>query len=204
MSNILYPQSIEAPQKNKGAHTIIHPQGYVMEYCPGHPNCNCNGMVMQHRLVMEEHLGRFLSGMEVVHHENEDKTDQRINNLKLFPSKGAHMQYHHKKKAKLYNQKIIKIVQRAALNSNTRVKDLKRLSISPSTVDRICKKYRINWVSAWKKNLDPVWVDKVLHSYPRQEICEILGVSVQSLWNNFPELMRKTANRKLKKWGMSP
>ena len=70
--------------------------GYVLVYAPDHPNARrCEKgrrkYVLEHRLVMSRHLGRPLSEHEVVHHKNDDKQDNRIENLELFENNGAHI-----------------------------------------------------------------------------------------------------------------
>lgn len=61
----------------EGATYVCSTWGYVMERHQGK-------WVRQHRLVMERFLKRPLLRVEVVHHKNGEKTDNRLENLELM------------------------------------------------------------------------------------------------------------------------
>lgn len=57
---------------------------YWMRWVPDHPGANPLGYVLEHRLVMEELLGRRLAEDEIVHHVNHDPSDNRPENLAVM------------------------------------------------------------------------------------------------------------------------
>jgi len=65
--------------------------GYILVYCPDHPYATASKTVREHRLVMEQMLGRYLEPHEVVHHKNDVKDDNRPENLELFSSNAEHL-----------------------------------------------------------------------------------------------------------------
>lgn len=71
--------------------TKILKGGYVGILNREHPYCNSQGYVPEHRLIMEQFLGRYLDPKEIVHHKNGLKTDNRIDSLELMDSNSDHI-----------------------------------------------------------------------------------------------------------------
>lgn len=78
----------------RGEGRYVHRQGYVMLRMPEHPDAvKYGGYVLEHRYVMEQHVGRPLRPKEHVHHLDHDRTNNAIENL-LIVDPIEHAKYH--------------------------------------------------------------------------------------------------------------
>lgn len=60
-------------------------EGYVLVQAPsGHPRARQDGTILEHRLVMEFALGRFLEEWEIVHHKDGNRRHNIWENLELL------------------------------------------------------------------------------------------------------------------------
>lgn len=71
---------------------VAHGKGYILAYAPWHP-CQVDGYVMEHRLVAEQVLGRYLEDGEVVHHIDGDRANNIPGNLAVL-STAEHTRLH--------------------------------------------------------------------------------------------------------------
>lgn len=78
-----------AKDRPRVRYVMLHPSDY-----PYPQSLDAQGYIAEHRAVMEAHLGRALLPAEVVHHINENKRDNRIENLMLFASSADHLRHH--------------------------------------------------------------------------------------------------------------
>ena len=62
--------------------SFIH-NGYRLLLKPDHPFADKAGYVREHRLVIEEHLGRYLLREEIVHHKDGNKLNNTLSNLEV-------------------------------------------------------------------------------------------------------------------------
>lgn len=73
---------------------IMSTDGYWVVHTP-------NGDIKEHRWVMEQYIKRRLKSLEIVHHKNHNKLDNRIENLEIT-TRGNHNKHHFIKKIKQY------------------------------------------------------------------------------------------------------
>lgn len=113
------------------------PEGYVLVYAPSHPKANAKGRVREHILVMEQKLGRLLKDSEVVHHIDEDKTNNNPDNLAVFSSHGEHTRFHNLERstAKVLHQMTTEELAELYSEMST-VKIAEVFETSPASVQR--------------------------------------------------------------------
>jgi hypothetical protein len=95
------PLRFIAGHHNRGAHNprykgrTVSTYGYIYRFVPDHPHANKDGCVMEHRLVMEAMLGRYLAPEEVVHHLSGDRAANDPSNLRLYANNAEHIRAAH-------------------------------------------------------------------------------------------------------------
>lgn len=68
--------------------------GRILIYQPNHPRAQRCGCVLEHVLVAEKVIGKFLPAQAVIHHVNENTADNRNKNLVVCENQAYHMALH--------------------------------------------------------------------------------------------------------------
>ncbi len=94
-TRLIYSEKFKGDKNPRWNGGIKRPRsGYILIASPDHPYGGKGKYIQEHRLMMEQHLGRYLKPEEIIHHINGIRSDNRIDNLMLFPSNSAHVNYH--------------------------------------------------------------------------------------------------------------
>lgn len=87
--------------------------GYILIYSPTHPFRNLQNAVREHRLVMEQKLGRYLSPDEVVHHLDGNRQNNHPDNLQVYERNAEHLRETLKGKIPKWTPEGLKSIQAA-------------------------------------------------------------------------------------------
>jgi transposase len=139
---------------------------------------------------MECHIGRFLRKLEVVHHRNSDRTDNRIENLELFESVGDHTAEH--ARMRRADPALIERVRKAAADRSI---SFASLGMAPNSVAKICKEHGIKWqrrgTIAVVSEMTEQSVREALRGRTTLQAAALLHVHPMTLYNHFGHLLNK-------------
>ena len=127
-------------------HKKTRKDGYVSVYFPDHPKSSKDGYIMEHILVMECIIGRWLEPDEVVHHINHVRNDNRAENLLLL-SRKEHMRMHTYERQ--HNGGIphrtipVKNINTGEVYNSVK-EAAESINVSPTNVSKVCRHIREN------------------------------------------------------------
>lgn len=91
--------SKEGPPWEWNGSGYVDRKGYVRVYCPDHPRSWKKGQIAEHTLVAENALGRLLPEGAVVHHVDENPSNNSPDNLVICEDLGYHHTIHRRMRA---------------------------------------------------------------------------------------------------------
>lgn len=91
--NSLRTQNMGRPRKENPR--WLNSNGYVLVRAPaGHPYADKDGMIFEHRFVMEGQIGRPLEPWEIVHHHDGNRENNDPGNLEMLDRRSGHGERH--------------------------------------------------------------------------------------------------------------
>lgn len=143
--------------------------GYMYCYNPTHPLANKSGKVYEHRYVMSNHLGRWLTTDEVVHHKDGDRTNNQIENLELTNNRD-HAILHATERGCIYTTKVCMYCNKEFDVVGS--KDFQNRKFCSLACDKLSRR---------KFEVKREVLEDLLWKYPMVQIAKLFGVSNKAI-----------------------
>lgn len=166
--------------------------GYIYIKKPKHPFCTKEGYILEHRLRLEEKIGRFLQKNEIGHHINGNRSDNRIENLQVMTISEHRKHHTNGKNNPMYGKKHQDQAKRKISLKNKG----KRLGIkhNKKTLENIRK----GIIESWKTRKKPIGKLNPMYGKKRSETEKKLislttkeGMRRSNKWNKYIKRMKR-------------
>lgn len=144
--------------------------GYMYCYNPNHPLANKAGIVYEHRYVMSNHLGRWITTEEVVHHKDGNRANNKIENLELTNAKDHALLHAIERGWGTYTTKVCEYCKKEfSIQGSKKAKSRKFCSLD-------CDK-----LSRRKFDVPKEALAELLWQYPMVHLAKLFGVSDKTI-----------------------
>ena len=124
---------------------------------PEHPRADSRGYVRRSLLIAEQKIGRALKPGEIVHHKNQQRDDDRPENLEVLESQALHIAHHNhsiRRAKKLTAADVREIKNAMALPRAKRSRDGE---VGPNTLRGLAKRFGVSFKTICSIHYGEYW-----------------------------------------------